>query len=245
MTRIARRLEPQRRVPRPLRRDLSTPTGGSIRRSRRSSATWRRAVVTAAPATRPARRDGRPRRASRRPDRGAAPTVALDGLSLDVGARRDRRADRPERLRQVDVPAGRRRAARARNAGAVDARRRPDHRAGSPDRARVPGAAAAAVAVRRGQRHLAARARRLAGRPRARRGSPSCSSSSVSRTPRGLRPGPALGRDAPAGGDRPGARPRPRGPPPRRAVQRARRADPRAVQPRAARRSTSGRRRRS
>ena len=102
------------------------------------------------------------------------------------------------------------------------------------DRPGLPGAAPAAVAIGRRQRRLPARARRLAARRRAERLGELLGLVGLSGV--GRRPaGPAVRRDAPAGGDRPGPRPRARGAPARRAVQRARRPDPRALQPGAAR----------
>ena len=87
-----------------------------------------------------------------------------------IPAGEHRRPHRAERLRQVDAPARHRRPARA-GPAARDARRGSDHRTGSADRARVPGAAPAAVALGRGQHHLPAGAGRLARRAPARRGS--------------------------------------------------------------------------
>ena len=119
--------------------------------------------------------------------------------------------------------------------GAVAPRRRADRRPGPADRARLPGAAAAAVADGRRQHHLPARARRLAARSGGPRAWPSSSSSSGSSRGRvAARPAELSGGTRQRVGARPGARPRARGAAARRAVQRARCADPRAVRPRAA-----------
>ena len=181
------------------------------------------------------RRRGSARRARRR-----RPTVALDGFVLDVERRRDRRPDRPERLRQVDVPAGRRRAARA---GARAASRSTARRSPAPDPRIGLVFQEPRLLPWRSVADNVTYPLELAGWPRERRAARLAELLDARRpraTPRDAAAGPALGRDAPAGGDRPGPRPRARGAAARRAVQRARRADPRAVQPRAAARCRSG-----
>ena len=216
-----------RRAPRPVRRRVRrlrpAPPGDRARcwrgfaRDRRRPAGSRRAGSASGS------------RVAAEPTAGGARRVRPRGR-----ARRDRRADRAERLRQEHVPAGRRRAARSRR-GRDDARRPADRRSG-PDGSgwcsrsrdccrgdRSPTTSRTRSSWPGGPRERRARAPgRAAGarRPRRRRDRPA---------------EPALGRDAPAGRDRPGARARARGAAPRRAVQRARRADPRPVQPRAAR----------
>ena len=181
------------------------------------------------PGRRPARRERR-----RGPvPRPGAPGPGARGLRPGGRARRDRGPDRPERLRQEHVPAGRGGPADA-DGGDGHPRRPADRRPGPPDRAGLPGAAPPAVAVGRRQHHLPAGARRVAARAESR---PAGGAAAAGRPRRGddRPPEPALRRHAPAGGDRPGARPRAGGAAARRAVQRARRADPRPVQPRAAR----------
>ena len=118
------------------------------------------------------------------PTRDGPPLPVLDRHRPHDPGRRDRRPDRPERLRQVHAAARHRRAARAGDRRGAP-RRRPDRRPGSADRPRLPGAAPAAVALGRRQHHLPARARRLAARPTRRsawRRSPS-SSVSTRRSP--------------------------------------------------------------
>ena len=144
---------------------------------------------------------------------------------------RDRGPDRTQRLWQEHALADRRRAP-----GARSRRGRAERRARAWTRprrcVRLPGSPAAALARRRGQRRLPARACRLVsgagdgagGRAARPRGGPR------------VRPGAApraLGRDAPAGRDRPGPGARAVGPAARRAVQRPRRPEPGTVQRRA------------
>ena len=87
--------------------------------------------------------------------------------------------------------------------------------------------------TRGGQRPVPDGARRLAARPAGAPARRSCSGWSGSREVAGARPSTLVRRHAPAGRDRPGARARARRAPARRAVQRPRRPDPRAVQRRA------------
>ena len=185
-------------------------------------------------------RDGRagrePSASATSPSRSAGPTAplqALDGVDLEVDAGRDRRPDRAERLRQVHAPARDRRPARpGRGMVELDGRpvTAPDPRVGlvfQEPRLLPWRTVAANVAY---PLELAGWPRRPPRGPHRR----AASTSSVSRRPPRARPGAALRRHAPAGRPRPRPRPRARGAPPRRAVQRARRADPRAAQPRAA-----------
>ena len=162
------------------------------------------------------------------------------GFGLDVAAGRDRRPDRPERLRQVDVPAGRGRPARARSAerssSTANAITAPDRRIGlvfQEPRLLPWRSVAGNVDVAAGARRLAAPSGRARPPRRAAR----------ARRPRRRRPtrSPSSSRAGCASAPRsPGPRPRPGGPPARRAVQRARCPDPRAVQPGAARVCRSG-----
>ena len=114
------------------------------------------------------------------------------------------------------------------------ARRGRHQRTGSAHRARVPGAAPAPVAICRRQHHLSPGAGRLV------RGAPGRAPRDAGRARRARARRDrcsalgAVGWDEPAGGAGPRARPRAEGPAARRAVQRARCPDPRAVRPRAA-----------
>ena len=156
---------------------------------------------------------------------GYAGEPVVEGVDIDVVARRDPGRARPLGLRQVDPAAGLRGPAAA--AGRADRRRR-CRRGGAGRRARprLPGRRPAAVADRPPQRRAAARAARggaTGAAPRRRR---------VARAGRPLplrRPAarPALGRDAAAGAARPRARRVARPDLHGRAVRRARRADPR------------------
>ncbi len=123
MTRIAERIEPRRELA-ALYDRLYEAYVGALPGDRAAPAAARRGCGMTAtarrtpPAARPAcgaielrdlsfafrRRDG-------------APLPVLDGIDLDDPGRRDRRAHRPERLRQVDAPAGHRRPAPRRPAG--------------------------------------------------------------------------------------------------------------------------------
>ena len=101
-----------------------------------------------------------------------------------------------------------------------------DRRPGSTDRAGLPGAAAAPVAIGRSQHHVPARACRLARAPA---GKPPRRARRTRRSRPGSGRGPtvgAVGRHQPARRARPRPRPRAAGPVARRAVQRPRRADP-------------------
>ena len=162
-----------------------------------------------------------------------APLPVLGGIDLDIPGGGHRRPHRPERLRQVHPPA-RHRGPPPADRGHRAAGRPRHHRAGRRDRDGLPGAAPAAVAVGRGQHHVSARARGLARRTTRR--TPGRADRSRRPRPRRRRRPPqrAVGRDRPAGRPRPGARARAGGPAPGRAVQRARRADPRTLRPRAA-----------
>ena len=165
------------------------------------------------------------RRRPRLPDpRAASARPALDGVDLDDPGRRDRRPDRAERLRQVHAPARHRRPARA-GPRRGPPRRRADRRPRSADRAGLPGAAPAAVALGRRQHHVPARARRLAAPSAGASGSASCSTSSGSTRPRPRHGRPSCPAGSASAWRSPGARARARGAAARRAVQRARRAD--------------------
>ncbi len=159
--------------------------------------------------------------------------VALDGLDLEVA---------PNEVVAVIGPNGSGKSTLLRIAGGLlsaDVGNRGDrgtagHGSGSGRRLRVPGAASPAVAGRARQRRLPARARRDTGR-RPRGARPRAARARRPRRVRRRATPPAVGRDAPAGRARPGACAATVGAPARRAVQRPRRADPRAVRHRAAR----------
>ena len=157
-------------------------------------------------------------RRGRRRRQGVRRRAGADGVSLRVGAGRDRRGRRPERLREVDAARARLRAAGARRRHAS----RPAPAALMPQRdallpwlsaldnaglaLRVAGASRARRARRRAHEHFAAFG--LEGFERA-------------------RPARALGRDAPARRVPAHAARRAARAVPRRAVRRARRADAR------------------
>ena len=185
------------------------------------------------------RRADLPRRADR-PRRSTA-------SSLDVAPGRGRRPHRPQRLRQEHAPARPRpglHRARPRARSPIDGE--PVDRPG-PERS---GSCSRSRGCSRGGRRadnvrVPARARRLAAAPSRPPARPSCSASSARREVAGAQAVDAVGRHAPAGGDRARARARARGPAARRAVQRPRRPDPRAAQRGAARRCGPGSGRRS
>ncbi len=174
---------PPDRAARRARRDAttgcSTAYSRSTRRPRRSCGRSPGRVMTG-------RRRSRERRPAPRPMSSASPSrpataaalPVLDGIDLDVAGGGIVALHRAERLRQVHAPARHRRAAGARTAARSRSTATPIDEPGPADRARLPGAAAAAVAIGRRQHHLPARARRLAARAARRSGSPSSPSSS-------------------------------------------------------------------
>ena len=168
------------------------------------------------------------------PTRAGGTLPVLDGIDLDRPGRRDRRAHRPERLRQVHAPARHRRPARTgQRRGPARRRRRssgPDPRIGlvfqeprllpwrsAADNIAYPLELAGWSPERRAAR--VATLIELVGLD------PAVADS---------RPSELSGGTAPAGRARPRAGARARRPPPRRAVQRARCAQPRTLRPRAA-----------
>ena len=186
-------------------------------------------------------RDGRPARpspgAAIRVDdvsltfRGARTVQALDGVSLDVAPGRGRRAHRPQRLRQEHAAARPRRAHRARTAArspstASTVDRPGPERSGSCSRSRGCSRGGRRPTTCAFPLELAGWPRDRAGRPRDRAARAWSAATEVA----GAKPVDAVGRHAPAGVDRAGPRARARGAAARRAVQRARRPDPRAAQ---------------
>ena len=153
--------------------------------------------------------------------------AAVDDVDLAVADHELRRARRPERVRQVDAAAARRRAGRRPTAATiriggdvVDDGVAPRRARAPPHRARVPGARPVPAPHRRRQHRVRA-ARRCHGRNAA----GACDRLARRRRPRRPRrplPARAVRRRAPARRPRPGAGPEPRLDAARRAVRQPR-----------------------